>query len=98
MHAMFQPHQEKSYLFVHPFTVASRILEFQRQIKRILIRGSKDSHMNIIGKNSAQAASIHSKFQRIFSLNISEPSTQTYVLYPFTFSGLGSTIQRLVLS
>ena len=85
------------YLVVSGVTVASRILEFQRRIKRILIRGSKDSYMNFIGKKSAEAASIHSKFQRIFPLNITEPSTQTYVLYPFTFSGLGSTIQRLVL-
>ena len=78
-------------------TVASRIIEFQHWIKRILIRGSKDSYMNFIGKKSAEVASIHSKFQRIFPLNITEPSIQMYILYPFTFSGLGSTIQRLVL-
>ena len=51
-------------------TVGSRTREFQRRIKCILTRGSKDTPMNIIGKKSTEAASIHSDFQGVVPLKV----------------------------
>ena len=49
--------------------MASRINEFQWQINCILTKSSKNTHLNIIGTKSTEAALVHSENHGILSLN-----------------------------
>ena len=75
--------------------MGSRTREFPRRIKCILTRGSKDTPVNIIGKKSTEAASIHSDFQGICPLNFPEVVSDFQGVVPLKVTVLHAEVNRL---